>query len=105
MASDRTTAHKAQGAGAEKVETSGSKVDRHNTTKKMMKPIGIERAVKSNRRGIDRSMEVLIEAQDGGGAVHKKCNGDTVQKKHDGLRSSGRRIREKRWHHNDFYDL
>ena len=57
----RVIAHKAQGAGAEKV-------DRGNMTKKMMKPTNIKKAVKSSRIGIDRSISAQIKAQDGGGA-------------------------------------
>ena len=85
----RAIAHKAQVAGTEKAKASGSKVDCGNTTKKMIKPIGIERVVKSSRRGMDRSMAAQIETQDGCDAVHKKCSGSAMQKKRgsQGLKS------------------
>ena len=95
---DHATAHKAQGAGTEKVETSGSKINHDNTTKKMMKPTKIDKTVKSSRKGINRSMAAQIEAQNGGGAVHKKCNRCTMQKKRDAMQKkcNGGAVRKKR---------
>lgn len=50
-------------------------------------------------------MTAQIEAQDSDDAVHKKRNKGAVRKKHRGLRSLGRRLKEKGQHYNDFYDL